>query len=232
MTAEVAAAGADDPSASRRNDDPSDPRRHADASWRERKKQQTRTALHRAAVTMVAERGIGGVTTEEIAEQAGVSARTFFNYFPTKESAVLGMGPDEPDRVAGWLTEQPDDVSPAEAVRACFTRFALDLAADEELWRLRRKVVRSDPTMMQAMASVSAAVERRVTEALADRLGVDADDDLRPGLLVSITWAAVRTGTSHSREHQIPVGDAIREALELMDSLMTSADGPTASTPG
>src|SRR5699024_8245686 len=108
---------------------PTDCARSTDESWRERKKQQTRAALHRAAVTMVAERGVGGVTTEEIAEEAGVSPRTFFNYFPTKESAVLGMGPDQPDRVAGWLTEQPDDVSPADAVRACFTRFALDLAS-------------------------------------------------------------------------------------------------------
>lgn len=198
-------------------------RRSPDDSWRERKKQQTRDALHRAAVTMVAERGLTGVTTEAIAEQAGVSARTFFNYFPTKESAVLGMGPDEPDRVAQWLTEQPADVSPIAAVRTCFTRFALQLSADPDLWRLRRSVVRADPTMMQAMASVSAAVERRVGEALAERLGVDMEDDLRPGLLVSITWAAVRAGMSHSREHQVPVRDAIGEALDLMDALSVEA---------
>ena len=221
MTAEVATTDA--------ADSPPDCRRSSDESWRERKKQQTRSALHRAAVTMVAERGASGVTTEEIAERAGVSARTFFNYFPTKESAVLGMGPDEPDRVAQWLTEQPEDVSAVDAVRACFTRFALELSADEELWLLRRTVVRADPTMTQAMASISAAVERRVAEALADRLGVDAEDDLRPGLLVSITWAAVRAGMSHSREHQVPVREAIREALELMDSLSAEAKSAAAA---
>lgn len=221
MTAEVATTDT--------ADSPPDCRRSSDESWRERKKQQTRSALHRAAVTMVAERGASGVTTEEIAERAGVSARTFFNYFPTKESAVLGMGPDEPDRVAQWLTEQPEDVSAVDAVRACFTRFALELSADEELWLLRRTVVRADPTMTQAMASISAAVERRVAEALADRLGVDAEDDLRPGLLVSITWAAVRAGMSHSREHQVPVREAIREALELMDSLSAEAKSAAAA---
>lgn len=203
----------------------SDASHEADAEscgLRERKKRQTRQALHRAALEMVADRGMAQVTTEAIAERAGVSARTFFNYFPTKESAVLGMGPDEPERVGQWLRERPDDESPSEAVRACLTRYVLDLYSDPELWLLRRTIVRSDPSVLQAMAAVSTAVERRVAEALAERLGVDVDHDLRPSLLVAVTWAAIRAGLNHAREHGSPVTEVIEEALAMLDRVDTT----------
>lgn len=60
-------------------------------SLRERKRSDTYRALHDAAADLVLDRGLAQVTVDEIAERAGVSQRTFFNYFPTKEDAVLGV---------------------------------------------------------------------------------------------------------------------------------------------
>ena len=56
---------------------------------RERKKAETRAALHAAAVRLFLERGPADVTVSDICEAAGVSARTFFNYFDAKEEALL-----------------------------------------------------------------------------------------------------------------------------------------------
>jgi AcrR family transcriptional regulator len=60
-------------------------------SLRERKRLATSLDLHDAAADEALARGYQKVTVEEIAERAGVSQRTFFNYFASKEDAVLGI---------------------------------------------------------------------------------------------------------------------------------------------
>lgn len=58
---------------------------------RERKKRQTRIAIHHAALDLVAKNGLSGVTVEAICVEADVATRTFFNYFPSKAAAALGL---------------------------------------------------------------------------------------------------------------------------------------------
>lgn len=58
---------------------------------RERKKQQTRQAIHDAALSRVLEHGLDGTTVEQICSDADVSPRTFFNYFTSKAHAALGL---------------------------------------------------------------------------------------------------------------------------------------------
>ncbi|MFZ3416254.1 TetR/AcrR family transcriptional regulator [Arthrobacter sp. 3Tela_A] len=61
-----------------------------DGSLRERKRAATHSAITSAARGLTAEHGLAGFTVEELCEQVGISRRTFFNYFPAKEDAVLG----------------------------------------------------------------------------------------------------------------------------------------------
>ena len=85
---------------------------------RERKKVATRLALHAAALQLVAERGLEHVSVDDIAERADVSPRTFFNYFPTKDDAVLGLDPDAGRQQVESLLARPAGESPIESLRA------------------------------------------------------------------------------------------------------------------
>lgn len=63
----------------------------AGADRAEDRRRDLRGAISAAAVDLVIERGLDAVTVDEIARAANVSRRTFFNYFPSKEDAVLGL---------------------------------------------------------------------------------------------------------------------------------------------
>jgi AcrR family transcriptional regulator len=67
---------------------------------RERRMAETRASLTRSARRLTAERGLSGFTIEELCETVGVSRRTFFNYFPTKEAALVGQPADSFDDAA------------------------------------------------------------------------------------------------------------------------------------
>lgn len=60
-------------------------------SLRERKKTETWHAIHDAAAELALDEDTKHVTVEAIASEAGISQRTFFNYFPAKEDAILGV---------------------------------------------------------------------------------------------------------------------------------------------
>jgi AcrR family transcriptional regulator len=168
-------------------------------SLRERKKLATHRQLRRVALDLVADRGLANVTVEDIAEAAEVSPRTFFNYFPTKEAALFGGGPDR----AAVLRERIAGESPGEPVigvlRAVMTDDARALAEEmRELggdpgdWLRRIKVARADPHLRAAQAAHMANIERAVAEGLAARLHADLDTDPYPGILAAAAVAVVR----------------------------------------
>src|SRR5689334_19161141 len=93
---------------------------------RERKKAETRAALGWAAIRLSVERGYDHVRVEDIAEAAGVSPRTFNNYFSSKAEAIASRHLDRSWRTAAALRERPTDeplwTALAEAALRQFTR--------------------------------------------------------------------------------------------------------------
>lgn len=64
---------------------------------RDRKRAETAARIHSAAVALVLRDGLEATTIDAISERADVSARTFFNYYESKDAAVLGIAPGDAD---------------------------------------------------------------------------------------------------------------------------------------
>src|SRR5215510_642501 len=93
-------------------------------SRREKHKSRTRQALREAALELFAAQGFDTTTTEEIAEKAGVSVRTFFRYFPTKELVLFFGRYDFVQTFIAGLVSQPRSNRDLDAMRAAFVESA------------------------------------------------------------------------------------------------------------
>jgi AcrR family transcriptional regulator len=168
-------------------------------SLRERKKLATRRLLRRAALNMVAERGLANVTVEEIAEAADVSPRTFFNYFPSKEAALFGGDPDCTAGLRDRVARQAPGEPALDVLRVVMSQYAESMAGElRELggepadWLRRIKVARTDPHVRAAHAAHMAMIERAIGEGLAARLGADQETDPYPWVLAAVAAGVVR----------------------------------------
>jgi AcrR family transcriptional regulator len=166
---------------------------------RDRKKQATRQALRQAALQLVAERGFANVTIEDITEVADVAPRTFFNYFPSKESAVIGADPDRVELMRVTLMGRPVGESPVEALRAVLVQYTGaiasevdDLGEGREAWFRRYGVAREDPDLRGAYAAHISQLEHGIVDALSWRLGKDPACDPYPALVTAAVFAAAR----------------------------------------
>ncbi|TQM64752.1 TetR/AcrR family transcriptional regulator [Humibacillus xanthopallidus] len=166
---------------------------------RERKKRETRRALNLAALDLVEEKGFSAVTTEEIASRAGVSARTFFNYFPSKEAAVIGTTAEELESYAAQLEEVRDGESPIGALRRILAGMLAPASFDRELRTRRRRILLGEPSLAPALVGNNIRIENALTAALERRLGVAPGSALEPRITVAVAIAAVRACIEHQQ---------------------------------
>jgi AcrR family transcriptional regulator len=183
------------------------------AGLRERKKAETRRALSSAALHLAEEHGVDGVTIEAIAEAAGVSPRTFFNYFSSKDDAIAGIAPSDSSELLDDLLAQPDEVSPLEALRGmCLAAAArLEPLADE--LRARHQLAERHPALAVRRSSRFAEVERRLADEIARRTGRDPQRDPFPALVVAAAVGALKVGLAvwQERDRSEPLADVIDE---------------------
>ncbi len=89
---------------------------HPDEGLRERKRRLTRQLISDAATALFATRGFDNVRVSEVADRVGVSEKTIYNYFPTKESLVLDNTDEGVERLVRALRERRPGESLTDAV--------------------------------------------------------------------------------------------------------------------
>ncbi|MGY1846475.1 MULTISPECIES: TetR/AcrR family transcriptional regulator [unclassified Blastococcus] len=185
---------------------------------RERKKLATRLALHRAALELVAERGLDAVSVEEIADRAEVSPRTFFNYFATKVDAVVGLDPADLTKVASEFADRPAAETPVEALRAVHRQRAREMADESALWPLRMTVIDAHPPLVQRLVAAFGESERALAAAIAERTGTRVDADVYPTLLASVQACAMRVSLQRwlATDFTASLPDLVDEAWDVL----------------
>lgn len=164
---------------------------------RERKRLATRRAIQVAAMNVVRERGLDATTVDEIARIADISPRTFFNYFPSKEEAIVGDGPEVPPGEA--QDRFVADRSPLlPGLAELFSASITPALQDQEMVLLRRSLMKSHPELgARRWATIhrfEAQVSELVTRRLADEYPELADPELthRSRLTAFVAIATMR----------------------------------------
>ncbi|NUT36386.1 MAG: TetR family transcriptional regulator [Hamadaea sp.] len=183
---------------------------------RDLKKLQTREALIAAALRLAAERGLDRVTVDDIAAEVGVSARTFFNYFATKDDAVLGDHDVDHGAMRRRLAELLPQVGVLEAIHRSMFMIIAALEAERDRWFLRMEVVAKNPLLLSRLVVTGAAAEKELAAVIADHLGVEQDG--YPTLVVAVTGAAVRSAMARwaAAGGTLSLGGLVDEAFRAL----------------
>lgn len=197
---------------------------------RERKKQATRRALQGAAIRLTLERGLEKVTVEEIAAEADVSARTFFNYFATKEDALIGdvpISPDEADR-AEFVAGGPTGDLSEDLIHLLINSLAGpgDFAAHRAEAAQRKELLDREPQLLPVFLSRLHGAEQGLATAVSQRSGAP-EDDFRSQVVAGAAMSIIR----HTLK-RLPYGNAgnVEAARDLFRKAFVNlgeAFGPT-----
>lgn len=191
---------------------------------RTERKARTRQALVDAALDLVAEHGFDAITTDDIAAAAGVSPRTFFRYFATKESVLLFGEDDFVTSFTGVYLAQPPELSEIDAICASFAALAPGVARLHRRIRLYHKALASSHVLRGQEQMHLEENVGRIALALARRRGLRRTD------VAAKLLAAVSMTTLHDALFDWAAGSVrsdlakmIRDRFALLVDLVTPA---------
>jgi AcrR family transcriptional regulator len=184
---------------------------------RDRKKQQTRAALVAAALRLVDARGLERVTVEEISEAADVSPRTFFNYFASKDEAIIGDPLADDADTRERLASVPPDVPVIEALLHALAPAIAQIQADREIWFIRMRVIENNPLLLPALHARGAIAEREFIAAITERVGA-APDSGYPQVAAAVIGAAFRAALLRwaACDAARPLSEFVHEAFGMV----------------
>ncbi|WP_338693267.1 TetR/AcrR family transcriptional regulator [Streptomyces sp. Q6] len=194
---------------------------------RERRRRRTRADLHATTLRLARDLGFARVTVDMICKEVGVSPRTFFNYFPSKEAALFALPGSLPpalaDRFAGGQGQDTDAV----------LRDLGDVLADhlregvpgpQELEDTLR-IAEGVPSVLATFLAQCEAVERDLAGTIARRTGTPPDGEAAE-LLAGIAMATLRSGLkrwSQARDHRDGPAECVRDSFTALRALLGPA---------
>ncbi|WP_373159839.1 TetR/AcrR family transcriptional regulator [Mycobacterium marinum] len=143
----------------------------------ELRRRSTHEALRRAALKSFARKGFAQVTVTELAREAGVTERTFFRHFPTKEAVLFQDYENQLEWLARALAQRPVSEPLFDAVLASVAAFPHDLEVVRQAATARSELISAD-RIANHLRVVQSSFARVLTAFVRDRYADVANVDL------------------------------------------------------
>ncbi len=203
---------------------------------RERKKAATRQALGEAAMRLAIEHGLDSVLVEDIAEVAGVSPRTFNNYFASKYEAICALQLDRALRIGDELRARPPGEPLWDSVsQAVLSQFARADFAPDGAWISRLRLVITTPALAGEYLKVQGVAQYHLAAAIAERLGTRLETDMFPRILAGAVSAAMQAALERwlQSDPPVPLAPLVRQSLRrLAEGMLHVVPAEAGAQPG
>lgn len=194
-------------------------------SLREKRRQATARDIQLVTLQLALKQGLDAVTTEEIAAAAGISTRTFFNYFPNKEAAAIGAPPAFRAEDMAALAEGEGPL--AHDIKLFLDKHIKILVGDEPVLRMIGTVLRSNEKARGIIEGFVNQERRELTDCLYRRVN---DRQAAAALASTVIDALPRTIFLWEKQQDLSLAAALdivwAGMMAAAHLLAASGDGP------
>lgn len=159
---------------------------------RERKRADTHARVHSAAMELFSHKGFEATTLDDIASAAGVSRRSLFHYFASKEDIVLSTKAGLGDLIEAAVARRPADEPLLAMAENALTDMASDFQGPGP--RALARLIHDTPALRSGDQAKYEALEGRLARAMAARKGL-APDDLQTRVVATTAIGVLRMAT-------------------------------------
>lgn len=179
---------------------------------------RTAKKIQIAAVTLAIENGLSNITTEEISLAANVSPRTFFNYFPYKEAALVGPHVDYPkDAVDAFIVGQGSLI---DDLQLLITQHVNRYKDERELLRNLIRLSENEPKLLALLNSYVLIRRESLNEILGQRL-----PDANPNMLHILSSAIIAATNDAIRQWALKKSsDLLQAAKDNLELILPAAE--------
>jgi len=210
----------------------------AEPGLRERKRLATRRAIQVAVLDLAVDRGLDKVTVDEVSRVVDISPRTFFNYFATKEDAVVGDGIGLPpaDVLEEFVSGNEDFLVALETLLVTTAELSTE---DFELSQRRKTLLRNHPQLFARRMATMRGFEDELAVVVLERLlvdnpGLDAASTVlseRARLIAIVAFGTMRhawTAWAHE-ENAAQLASRVRSSFAHLRALLAPIPGDGAT---
>jgi AcrR family transcriptional regulator len=180
----------------------------------------SRGRLERAALELYSEKGFENTTVAEIAEQAGLTERTFFRHFADKREVLFAGGEMLQERMVAAVADSPDSLAPVDAVAAGLEVAAAMIEERREFASQRQRIVDANAELQERERIKLASIASAMAAALRERGVEEPAASLSAEVGVAVFRIAVERWNAGTGD-----GDLVQNVRESLEQLKVVTAG-------